>query len=1001
MKLECKNYRTGNIFLVSEIQENHLSPANCYLKPCVPIMDCDYGFDEYDVFESEHADEFDILDELEGRSEPPNARPSAPVECTIELPDISQSTAPKKRRLFSPDENEDLPPNFLDPDASLVIDEDFGEQSPKRKRTLPNGNVEQNVRKLNLPTTLDVDRDLKLQKLEELKHKNNISTPQILEKIRRFKENKNNAKEFLTKDTVQTGARRGLQFQLTKVLVHPPVHSDFMSATSSDGQRVYMRIKSSKRNEVSSTTELLGNSHSSRLLPQTMTELRQIIFEQKKYDVVEESKKITDEIRRAALAGSSIPDSSMEEDVDEGVYSGDDNSTDGLWVNKYAPTHYTHLLSDESVNRALLRWLKLWDKVVFGRDYQPRKAKIPEQQSKQQKFKSKFAKSYNADSTEEELDDTKRPKMKAALLCGPPGLGKTTLAHIIAKHAGYHIVEMNASDDRSAEVFKKKLEQTTQMKSVLGSDHKPNCLIIDEIDGAPQAAINVLLNAMNKTRKDEGKKKKPRKEVGGILQRPIICICNDLYVPALRQLRQQSYVLQFPQTTSSRLASRLKQMCFSQRLQCEMSSLFALCEKSGNDIRACINTLQFVQSKGENRLSTDMIKNLSIGQKDQHKSVFYVWNEIFQQPKNKRKMDMDSQTLQQSLSDVHKLSQFSARFYHIHSTVTANGEYEKTLRGVFDNFLLMKYKDSGMQALNKGCEWLLLHDQLSLETMSHQEWILMSYTPYLFVSFHLLFSCLTPPRILFPQKTHENRQKLQKSVNLLSSMYGDMSPTTRCFTSPNVAILDTVPYLMAIMMPNLRPVNMQLYSPAERKQLSDLVSSMLAYNLTYRQERNQEGQYTYILEPNMCDVCHFVEEGSGARKQLSYAVKQIISKEVEMERMRRSERLLTDKEDRPEKENSAKKAAKEKKSTGKELPNHLQRLTTNMNTVAVPADKPVRNFFSKFTKVKRVDENGVTKPSKKSVEVKDPGIGNSQLWYKYNEGFSNAVRRKVYVKDFL
>ena len=29
-------------------------------------------------------------------------------------------------------------------------------------------------------------------------------------------------------------------------------------------------------------------------------------------------------------------------------------------------------------------------------------------------------------------------------MCGPPGLGKTTLAHIVAKHAGYNVVEMNA-----------------------------------------------------------------------------------------------------------------------------------------------------------------------------------------------------------------------------------------------------------------------------------------------------------------------------------------------------------------------------------------------------------------------------------------------------------------------------------------------------------------------------------------------------------------------------
>lgn len=43
----------------------------------------------------------------------------------------------------------------------------------------------------------------------------------------------------------------------------------------------------------------------------------------------------------------------------------------------------------------------------------------------------------------------------------------------------------SCSDDRSPEVFKTRIEAATQMKSVLGADEKPNCLIIDEIDGAP------------------------------------------------------------------------------------------------------------------------------------------------------------------------------------------------------------------------------------------------------------------------------------------------------------------------------------------------------------------------------------------------------------------------------------------------------------------------------------------------------------------------------------
>ncbi len=105
------------------------------------------------------------------------------------------------------------------------------------------------------------------------------------------------------------------------------------------------------------------------------------------------------------------------------------------------------------------------------------------------------------------------------------------------------------------------------MKSVNSNDQRPNCLVIDEIDGAPSATINFLVGLLTGKNKKSGKGKN---KVNELLLRPIICICNDLYVPSLRPLRQHSLLVPFPPTSSPRLAQRLSQISNKEQLKTDM-----------------------------------------------------------------------------------------------------------------------------------------------------------------------------------------------------------------------------------------------------------------------------------------------------------------------------------------------------------------------------------------------------------------------------------------------
>ena len=94
-------------------------------------------------------------------------------------------------------------------------------------------------------------------------------------------------------------------------------------------------------------------------------------------------------------------------------------------------------------------------------------------------------------------------------------------------------------------------------------------------------------------------------------------------------------------------------------------------------------------------------------------------------------------------------------------------------------------------------------------------------------------------------KTHRNRALRGNTSNRFYRKICITPKDSLITTHLDRQVFDILPNLLDIIQPNLRPVNTQLYSAREKEELKALVDTMTAYNLTYVQERSQEGQYVY------------------------------------------------------------------------------------------------------------------------------------------------------------
>lgn len=265
----------------------------------------------------------------------------------------------------------------------------------------------------------------------------------------------------------------------------------------------------------------------------------------------------------------------------------------------------------------------------------------------------------------------------------------------------------------------------------------------------------------------------------------IICIANDLYAPALRTLRQLAEVQVFQAPVVSRVVARLKHVCEGEGMLADVRTLTLLASLAECDVRACLNTLQFLHKSGRRAVGAlgsgsgmegDVETQILLGRKDMTRSMFDVWAEVFQH-RNRAKAAAGGVSVpsfaarQASGAPLEKGSEkgtkgvtgaaaaaalrsegfagsglasaggalgaaggggqlrgdVSSDFGHLDRMLLHVGDHETVLHGIHENLLSASRADLGLRRTTGACDWLAVADVWGTQAVSRQQFGLLAY----------------------------------------------------------------------------------------------------------------------------------------------------------------------------------------------------------------------------------------------------------------------------------
>ncbi|MCL4346625.1 MAG: replication factor C large subunit [Candidatus Thermoplasmatota archaeon] len=184
------------------------------------------------------------------------------------------------------------------------------------------------------------------------------------------------------------------------------------------------------------------------------------------------------------------------------------------------------------------------------------------------------------------------PAIRALILSGPPGVGKTTSAIALARELGWDYIEMNASDKRSEKEIRRIVIPGSETNTFAATGDyyslekgKRHLIILDEADNIH-------------SREDKGGIAAISDLIRNTLQ-PVVLIVNDLYELTRRSeyIKRASKIVKFENVSSYDIASVLHKIARSEGISLSKEAALRLIGQSEGDVRAAINDLQAISIK--------------------------------------------------------------------------------------------------------------------------------------------------------------------------------------------------------------------------------------------------------------------------------------------------------------------------------------------------------------------------------------------------------------------